>query len=138
MGINLRMEPRTAYLYAEVSGTFERESAQDVSAKILDACSQHGLSKVLVDLRTLSGSLTVIDRWDYSEFMAAEIHNRLNSGKLEKKVYLAYLGDELIDPQKFGQIVATNRGINVKATTDVKDAFRWLGVEMENDVGDKK
>jgi hypothetical protein len=42
---------------------------------------------------------------------------------------VAYVGDEpLIDPARFGETVAVNRGALIKVTTDLNEAFAWLGV----------
>jgi hypothetical protein len=42
-------------------------------------------------------------------------------------VRLAVLGNEpIIDPNRFGEIVATNRGANVKVFTDDPMALEWL------------
>lgn len=43
---------------------------------------------------------------------------------------VALVGSEpLIDPERFGAVVANNRGLPVKATTDFEEALRFLGLD---------
>jgi hypothetical protein len=43
---------------------------------------------------------------------------------------LAVLGsEEIIDPQRFGESVARNRGMESKVTTDPAEAAAWLEVD---------
>jgi hypothetical protein len=37
--------------------------------------------------------------------------------------------EPIIDPERFGELVARNLGLNLKVTTDKKEAFQFLGVE---------
>ena len=128
MGLAFRIEPKADYLYVEITGTFDMKDVQDGSCRVLNACVQFGLTKVLMDNRKAHGHVSVMDRWTYAQFMVSQIHDLIFSGKLTN-AYFAYLGDELIDPQKFGQMVANNRGVSALATTDLQEAFRWLGIQ---------
>jgi len=35
----------------------------------------------------------------------------------------------LVDPKRFGETVAVNRGVNVRAFTEMKQALAWLEME---------
>jgi hypothetical protein len=107
--------------------------AQDGSARVLDACIEYHLDSVLMDNRKAHGHVSVMDRWSYAQFMVAKIFDYIFAGKFVN-VKLAYLGDELLDPNRFAQLVATNRGINVIGTADIDEAFGWLGVPRPNEL----
>jgi hypothetical protein len=126
MSLNLQCEPRETYLYVRFTGVFALREAEDLSLRFLDACFEHGKSKALIDIRSVEGDPTTMERWEYSVFIANQVLNYRTSGRLQY-LRLAYLGSlPLIDPLKFGETVAVNRGLNVKATTDIDVAFAWL------------
>ena len=70
----------------------------------------------------------MMERWECSVYMANKQVEYVSSGELQP-LQFAYLGREpFMDPRRFGEIVATNRGVSVKATTDLREALEWLGV----------
>jgi len=48
------------------------------------------------------------------------------------RIRVALVGNEpLIHPERFGEIVARNRGADARAFTDEAEALRWLGVAQD-------
>jgi hypothetical protein len=127
MGLDLQVERKADYLLITVSGGFDLESAKDAARRIIEFCEAHKQSKALVDCRNVAGPLSTIERYDYATFVA-DLHTRyaLEHGA---PLRVAYVGNEpLIDPSRFGETVAVNRGALLKATTDMGEARAWLGV----------
>jgi hypothetical protein len=73
-------------------------------------------------VRKITGRLpTVLDRYTFGVHIA---ENYLNS---EPRVQLAVLGNEpMIHPERFGELVARNRGADARAFTDETLALDWL------------
>ena len=133
MNLSIQIEPKDAYLLVVVTGDFEIGKAKELSLQFLEACVTHKLSKVLIDIRPIQGNLTVMERWDYAIFMANQYLEHQIAGRLNN-LRLAYLGIQpVIDPKKLAETIAVNRGLNLKATTDLAEAFAWLGLEPDID-----
>jgi hypothetical protein len=127
MGLDLQVEPKADYLLITVSGTFDLQSAKNAAERSLALCESHRKSKALVDCRNVTGAVSTIERYHYAAFLA-ELHARYTVAYGEP-LRVAYVGNEpLIDPGRFGENVATNRGAMLKATTDLAEGRAWLGV----------
>jgi hypothetical protein len=127
MGLDLGVEQKTDYLLITVTGAFDIESAKESARRSLDLCQARKQSKALVDCRNATGSLSTVDRYDFATYVA-ELHARyaLEHGAALR---VAYVGNEpFIDPGRFGETVAMNRGALIKVTTDMNEALAWLGV----------
>lgn len=131
MSLSLRVEPRGTYLCAVVTGPFDLAELQGSFLRVLDACAQHRLSQLLVDGRGVYGRMSTGERYQWAAF-AAEAHQaHLAAGN--PPLRLAVLArQELIDPQRFGESVARNRGMDTKATTDPAEAAAWLGIDLQD------
>lgn len=127
MTMRARIEPRETHLQVEMSGSFNLGEAKTLSLEFLAACIDFGLARILVDHRPVTGQVSVIERWDYSDFMARQVHAHAIAGRLRAPRF-AYLGNALVDPRRFGELVAVNRGLIVRATTRPEEAFEWLGI----------
>ena len=72
---------------------------------------------VLIDVRDVAGSLSDMDRYDIG----------VGGASLGIRVPVAIVGMEpLIEPDRLGEVVARNRGMNVRAFTDYEAARTWL------------
>ena len=124
----MRTKPKREYLAILVSGVFELDQANRLTPKMLAACAANGVSKLLIDARGVRGSLSIGDRFIYAETFARLYKERRVAGTI-KHVQIALVGSrDIVDPQRFGEKVATSRGLHVKVMTDIKEAFSWLGV----------
>jgi hypothetical protein len=125
--IHTRHEPHSTHLLVVASGTFDLESATVMAREAIEAAEALGLERVLVDCRSVEGTLSTIERFAYAN-LVAERHARYLSAR-GRQLRVAYVGREpLIDPERFTETVAVNRGALVKMTTDIAEALAWLGV----------
>lgn len=118
------------FLRVRCSGEFCLESAKANFLLILEAIARYQQNRVLVDVRGLKGNPSTIERFEYSEFAASSLHTIAHGKYLVTR--FAYLGEiPLIDSKRFGELVARNRGMNVRAhvTSEMEDALRWLEVD---------
>jgi len=127
MLISLQLEPHPGYLLALLAGVFTLDEAEAVSLRFLQASAEHHLPNVLVDVRQVLGQPTVAERYAYSEFVAIEVLSlAAGGGPVMRLAYVGYA--PLMDPNRFGVMVARNRGVQVTVTEDVNEALQWLGV----------
>lgn len=125
MSMKLQITAEDFFLRVCVSGIFSLANANKACVEMFKAVEQHKAMEVLVDCRHLAGSPSTMERFEHSEFGAARM--------IDFSAWItrfAYVGmPPLIDPQKFGETVAVNRGVKIKVFTNIEDALRWLELE---------
>ena len=86
------------------------------------------MANVLGDPRVVTGSTTVIDRYEYVELVARRQFMMMLAGRL-RDVRLAYVDNpETADPRHNNTTVRRHHGIDLMATNDMAEAQNWLGV----------
>jgi hypothetical protein len=67
-----------------------------------------------------------MDRYNLATLCAKKYLDGKLAGKFPVCRF-AYVGSQpLVEPQRFGETVAVNRGINLKVFTEMKEALAWL------------
>lgn len=86
-------------------------------------CNELGVDKLIVE-ENLDGQVTVTEMYDITSKFP-------NFGLLGKKIAFTdrKLSDE--DGNKFGQLVASNCGINLRIFPSLKDAEKWIADDRE-------
>ncbi|MBM4220040.1 MAG: hypothetical protein FJ171_10530 [Gammaproteobacteria bacterium] len=81
-----------------------------------------GLFRIRVDVRGVNGRIpTILDRFDMGVRIAT-LHREQTP-----PIRLALLGHEpMIHPERFGEIVARNRGADARVFTVEAEALDWL------------
>ena len=126
MGISFKFEPHEEFLHCKASGQFGFEDACLLIRDVLSESAQRGATKVLVDCLEMGGSPTVVERYGLAEYLAHELIDHISARKRFPR--LAFLGKEpLVDPNRLGEIVATNSGVQMKTVERMEDALKWLG-----------
>lgn len=118
--VEARVHPR--YVELVCTGIYSRAEALRVGDEGYRQAALENRVCLLVDVRKITGRLpTVLDRYNFGVHIAEKY---LNS---EPRVRLAVLGNEpMIHPERFGELVARNRGADARAFTDETLALNWL------------
>ena len=111
-------------LYVTLSGKFMLAEALSDFLEVLEAIEEKQNTKVVIDGRQLSGEPLTIERFLYGEFVAEAV-KRLRIGGAPMFAYV--LHEPVLDPMRFGETVALNRGMNLKVFDDYDLAIGWLG-----------
>ena len=94
----------------------------------LESLLDNKFSKLFFNAYKVEGKVSTIDRYYFGEFAAFESLEYMRKGLL--KIAVSVYGREpIIDPERFGEIVARNRGLNLKVTTNKNEALQFLGVK---------
>src|SRR3954470_11233868 len=126
--MNIQIESRQDYLCAIVSGEFSLNGAQQAFVKAMHAAAMASQTRVLIDARGASGAPSQDERYALGVYVA-DAQRALAERATPIVVRVAALGHPpLVDPQRFGETVAVNRGARVKVTERLEDALSWLGV----------
>jgi hypothetical protein len=116
------------FLSVTVSGHFSLSEAKIMYADALECLLKKNVSKLFFDAFRVKGVVTTMDRYYFGEFAAFESLKYIGKGL--KKISVSICGEEpIIDPRRFGEIVARNRGLNLKVTTDKNESLQFLGVK---------
>jgi hypothetical protein len=116
---NLSFELRGEYLYAYVEGPEDSlEISRSFWFKILRKCREHNLRKVLVEENLAENTSSAeaynlvneMATWGFGNILVAFVDRQLEHQKINR----------------FGELVACNRGLRVRVFDSVNDAEKWL------------
>jgi hypothetical protein len=120
-----RVSVERGILNAVVVGEFELPQAQQQFLELLDEAVQKGASKVLIDGRQMTGNPTAFERFLYGTFVALATIDVLHHFNVKLK-FAYVIFQPLRDPERLGETVAVNRGMDVKTFEDENEARVWL------------
>ena len=122
MTIDFKIDIKTNFVQLSCQGVFSNAALFDVYERGLDIAASNGLQAILVDIRKLEGlPPTTMERYKHGEKVAKIQFNH------DSQSCIALVGKEpIIDPQRFGETVALNRGAVGRVFTDIYDAVIWL------------
>jgi hypothetical protein len=139
MSMILETHAEPGFLHVEATGNFSLEEAKRTFREMLEDVVRHKVKKVLFDGRKLTGNPTTMERFYYGEFVANAV-TRLGDRGVSPATRFAYvLTEPILDPRRFGESVAVNRGMFVKAFDNLEDALGWLRIApaKKPETGDK-
>jgi hypothetical protein len=123
--LHLDVERRAGYLYACATGALTVASAQDALREVLAAAARHQQPRILLDCSRLAADWSSEQRYEIGSFLAAEAQ-RLGAQLPERPRIAIYAVAPLMDPNRFTQRVATNRGAQVRASDSLQELLSWL------------
>ena len=113
-------------MHCKASGEFRFEDACFMIRDVLAESAQRHATKVLVDCLEMGGIPSALERYALADFLAHGVVDHMSEWKTAPR--FAFLGKPpLVDPNRFGELVATNRGVQMKTVEEMEDAVRWLG-----------
>lgn len=120
-----RLRLEQGVLNAVMSGEFELGIAQTQFVELLDEAVKTGAAKVLIDGHQLTGNPREFERFLYGEFVAWATVDIMRQYNI--RLRFAYvIREPLRDPERFGETIAVNRGMDVKTFEDMNEAMQWL------------
>ena len=106
-------------------------SAEEFKRVLLTAIAASQESQrihILIDGADVTGYLSDVDRFEIATYLS-----ELNRQEETYFKAIAIVGNmPLVDPFRFGETVARNRGVNGRVFTDIKEAIEWLAMERIN------
>lgn len=116
------------YLLAEVSGTFDVTTATITLSQILAIAYEQKFNKILIDSYTVMGTPNTYDFYSLGYFIADEIRRYY---KKEPRFIFKigfYAMPDLIDPNKFTELLMKNRATNMFVSSNKDAVLKWLGL----------
>lgn len=116
----IRIEQTPEWLLVHARGVFALAWFKQLIQQAIAAAqtSVPPARAMLLDLREITGArMSDMDRYDIGVLAARE----------SVGAPIAFVASEaLVDPRRFGEVVARNRGLNVRVFTDMDEATAWL------------
>jgi hypothetical protein len=128
MSIQLEIRPEPSFLSVGATGTFSLDEAKRAFLEMLEAVALHKTQKVLLDGRQLLGKPEAMERFLYGEFAAKTVRDFEVRGVSRATRFAYVLKEPVLDPKRFGENVAVNRGMIIKVFDNPEDAFQWLEI----------
>jgi hypothetical protein len=110
------------YLEVSCEGLYSRAETLRVGQEAYAAAAQANRGALLIDTRAITGRVpTILDRFEMGVRIARHYL------ETDPRIRLAVVGHEpMIHPERFGELVARNRGADARVFTDEKEALDWL------------
>ena len=128
--LHFTLEPRNGYLYASVTGELTVASAQDALRDLFSAAARQGEARMLIDVSRLHAEWGPQQRYEVGAFIAAQVE-RSGSHFPEDPRIAIYAVAPLMDPNRFTQRVAVNRGAQVRASDSMHELLSWLSARQD-------
>ena len=102
-----------------------REEIKNAFADVVMQTQKNKIYKILVDCRDFSGKISLLDRFLLAVFLVKE-NSKLLARRMHPLKTSFVLSKSLIDPRRFGETVARNRGLYGLVTDNMEEALDWL------------
>jgi hypothetical protein len=128
MPLSLKVLPQKDHLSLSIEGSYGFPEAMEIINLLFKSLEENPASKVLIDVRGVQGQIPSLERFHLFETFAILYSDFKKMGKFSYARF-AILGIyPVIDPEKFDETVAVNRGMALKVTSDLNEALEWLSV----------
>jgi hypothetical protein len=118
MSFQLQMEQMPGYLVVRFIGAGAPGEASAQFESIAEHCEFTKNSKLFIDTTGYDVGVSTVDRFRLGERLQAFARHRIKVAFFSRP--------EQVDPQKFGVLVAQNRGVSADTFTDFQAAEEWL------------
>jgi hypothetical protein len=125
-GTEIEIVARDGYTAVRFLGKFSVQGFQRRAEAAAQACRDGGTGRLFVDATAYDVVPTILERYELASH-AVKISAGLRVAVLISQAFL--------DPNKFGIMVAQNRGLTVDAFTDREEAVDWLLAAPSGDAG---
>lgn len=122
MSLTIKSEENDGYLQITCRGVYEFNDILNVFEDAFRLAEESNNKYLLLDIREITGiTPSTIDRFEIGRLVAEIQRSSITF------IQIAVVGNEpMIDPQRFGEIVALNRGAVGKVFTDLDQAIVWI------------
>lgn len=125
--LHLETEPRRGYLYVTATGELDVAGAEAALAEMFGSAARAHQPRILLDCSRVGGNWGPDERYTIGSFIATEMERRASQFP-ERPRLAIYAVAPLMDPNRYTQTVATNRGALVRSSDSLQELLSWLGV----------
>jgi hypothetical protein len=126
--MELRIREAPGVLYAAAAGELDLPRAITMYQRLISRWRTGEPMPIVIDCRPLRGTLTDMQRYEIGLQVAASYAPIRESGRTPPRIAMVAL-PPLIEPRRFIQTVASNRGALIGAFESLREAAEWLGLD---------
>lgn len=128
--MTMTLETRVAgpVLYCDIRGELNLAMGKELFQKMLAEHFARGTRSILIDCRTVRGTLGSTQRYDLGVEMFKGHLQMIESGVVPPRIVVVAV-PPLFDPRMLMESVAVNRGARFRAVQTIEEAAEWLEVE---------
>jgi hypothetical protein len=119
------------FIKARPTGDVDLEGSKKILASIASVTVPPADYEILLDIREVNHNgqnCRLVTRFEVLEFAKELVRNR---SAFRNKIAILSRDDKQFDNSKFLELCATNRGVLVKAFTDLEESIDWLTDAIE-------
>ncbi len=111
---------RDNFLHAYVEGDEDSvEISRRYWTEVLEECRRHGLAKVLIE-ENIAGNVSAGEMYEFAKELPSLVTDKVVVAFVDQRAAHAEIN-------RFGEVVAQNRGLRSRVFNTVEDAAAWLG-----------
>lgn len=111
---------RENFLHAYVEGDEDSvEISRRYWTEVLEECRRHGLAKVLIE-ENIAGNVSAGEMYEFAKELPSLVTDKVVVAFVDQRAAHAEIN-------RFGEVVAQNRGLRSRVFNTVEDAAAWLG-----------
>lgn len=119
MVYDIAIEVKNDYIQVVVKGVSSLSNNIDLQKKVIQACTEKQVNKVLVDIRELKRPTSISEIYQFGKEAGPGLRSML--------LKAAVLHDEArADHESFLETTMKNRGVNLKSFMSEEEAVNWL------------
>lgn len=113
------LQNKGEYLLVEINETYSLKMINSAIREVAAYCEERHLNKVLVDMRNMPGTPSILERHLHGIEVAKVWGSRIKAALILQPERIRHMTEN----------TAVNRGANLWTTPDFDLALKWLGVE---------
>ena len=127
--MEVEIQDHDGYIHAVITGQNEVGSSLEILEKVLVHSGKTKVPSILYDSREVTGKLSTGEIYEFSTKGIGIWMKNFLSGKIRKVKIVFLMSEQNFDPNRFGENIASGRGIDfVLTTTDHDEAMKFLGI----------
>jgi len=129
-GLQVRTRDAGSVLHAEVSGEMDLMRALALYDRLIERWRGTEASALLIDCVKVTGTLTSVQRYEAGARVAASYATIREWGGVPPRIAIV-ARPPLMDPNRFMETVASNRGALMRVFLTPQEAAEWLELDLE-------
>lgn len=121
--MEVRIELQPGHVRAIVKGEFDPAAARAGIAQIIAACRENDLDRVLIDGRSITTAVSVLERYEIAKTIADVAQRRVRMAIVVSRENMF---------SKTLEDTALNMGMDVRTTDSMAEALIYLGLPITN------
>lgn len=128
--MQIKFKARKGLLLAEISGEWMLNQACNLLDETIDCAIECNAEKVLLEGRALTGHISTFNRYEYTDYFVELVLKAQKNSRLDNIRFGVVALEPILDPLRFGETVARNRGVDIKVSDSFPEILNFLNLSI--------